>query len=64
MGVLRDLASILHIPAPTTYQIVERPPTPPNQKLGMYKTIGKDGKAGGEFINYIFAYTIEAVNID
>ncbi|XP_044258429.1 histone-lysine N-methyltransferase 2C-like isoform X2 [Tribolium madens] len=46
MGVLRDLANILHIPAPTSYQIVERTSTPPSQKLGLYRTKGKDGKEG------------------
>ncbi|CAG9863833.1 unnamed protein product [Phyllotreta striolata] len=46
MGVLRDLANILHIPAPTSYQIVERTASPPSQKLGVYRTKGKDGKEG------------------
>ncbi|KAG5897188.1 hypothetical protein JTB14_022544 [Gonioctena quinquepunctata] len=46
MGVLRDLANILHIPAPTSYQIVERTTTPPGQKLGLYRTKGRDGKEG------------------
>lgn len=46
MGVLRDLANILHIPAPTSYQIVERTSTPPSQKLGLYRTKGKDGREG------------------
>uniref|UniRef100_A0A1B0CW28 PHD-type domain-containing protein n=1 Tax=Lutzomyia longipalpis TaxID=7200 RepID=A0A1B0CW28_LUTLO len=46
MGVLRNLANILHIPAPTAYQIVERTTTPPSQKLGLYRTKGKDGKEG------------------
>lgn len=46
MGVLRDLANILHIPAPTSYQIVERTSTPPSHKLGLYRTKGKDGKEG------------------
>ncbi|CAH1176242.1 unnamed protein product [Phaedon cochleariae] len=46
MGVLRDLANILHIPAPTSYQIVERTSTPPGQKLGLYRTKGRDGKEG------------------
>ncbi|CAH1993564.1 unnamed protein product [Acanthoscelides obtectus] len=46
IGVLRDLANILHIPAPTSYQIVERSSTPPSQKLGLYRTKGKDGKEG------------------
>jgi histone-lysine N-methyltransferase MLL3 len=49
MGVLRDLANILHIPAPTSYQIVERTSTPPSQKLGLYRTKGKDGKEGGKY---------------
>ncbi|GLG97653.1 Histone-lysine N-methyltransferase trr [Gryllus bimaculatus] len=46
LGVLRDLANILHIPAPTGYHIVERTSTPPSQKLGLYRTKGKDGKEG------------------
>ena len=46
MGVLKALANILHIPAPTTYNIVERTTTPPSQKLGLYRTRGKDGKEG------------------
>ncbi|XP_060525404.1 histone-lysine N-methyltransferase 2C-like [Cylas formicarius] len=46
IGVLRDLANILHIPAPKTYQIVGRTSSPPGQKLGMYRTKGKDGKEG------------------
>lgn len=46
MGVLRSLSNILHIPAPTTYHIVERTTTPPSQKLGLYRTKGKDGKEG------------------
>lgn len=46
MTVLQDLANILHIPAPTCYQIVERTTTPPSQKLGLYRTRGKDGKEG------------------
>lgn len=48
MGVLRDLANILHIPPPTSYQIVERTSTPPSQKLGLYRTKSKDGKEGGK----------------
>lgn len=50
MGVLRDLANILHIPPPTSYQIVERTSTPPSQKLGLYRTKGKDGKEGGRYV--------------
>ena len=46
MGVLKSLANILNIPAPTAYQIVERTTTPPSQKLGLYKLRGKDGKEG------------------
>lgn len=46
LTVLQDLANILHIPAPTSYQIVERTTTPPSQKLGLYRTRGKDGKEG------------------
>ncbi|XP_063696250.1 histone-lysine N-methyltransferase 2C-like isoform X2 [Culicoides brevitarsis] len=46
MGVLRDLANILHIPPPNSYQIVERTQTPPSQKLGLYRIKGKDGKEG------------------
>ena len=48
LGVLRNLANILSIPAPSGYQIVERTSTPPSQKLGLYRTKGKDGKEGGE----------------
>lgn len=46
MGVLRDLANILEIPPPMAYQIVERTTTPPSQKLGLYRTKGRDGKEG------------------
>lgn len=46
MGVLKSLANILNIPAPTGYQIVERTTTPPSQKLGLYRLRGKDGKEG------------------
>lgn len=46
LGVLRNLANILSIPAPSGYQIVERTSTPPSQKLGLYRTKGKDGKEG------------------
>lgn len=46
MGVLKSLANILNIPAPTAYQIVERTTTPPSQKLGLYRIKGKDGKEG------------------
>lgn len=46
MGVLKSLANILNIPAPTAYQIVERTTTPPSQKLGLYRIKGKDGKKG------------------
>jgi len=46
MGVLKDLANILNITPPTGYQIVERTTTPPSQKLGLYRTKGKDGKEG------------------
>ncbi|XP_021938191.1 uncharacterized protein LOC110838870 isoform X2 [Zootermopsis nevadensis] len=46
LGVLRHLANILSIPAPSGYQIVERTSTPPSQKLGLYRTKGKDGKEG------------------
>jgi len=47
MGVLKDLANILNIAPPAGYQIVERTTTPPSQKLGLYRTKGKDGKEGG-----------------
>lgn len=61
MGVLRDLANILHIPAPTGYQIIERTNTPPSHKLGLYRTKGKDGKEGGNFsisnVNYLLNIT-------
>lgn len=56
MGVLRDLANILHIPAPTSYQIVERTSTPPSQKLGLYRTKGKDGKEGGKAKYSLFIF--------
>ncbi|KAL1490323.1 hypothetical protein ABEB36_013038 [Hypothenemus hampei] len=46
VGVLRDLANILQIPPPTTYQIVDRTSSPSDQKLGIYRTKGKDGKEG------------------
>lgn len=46
LTVLQDLANILHIPPPKSYQIVERTTTPPSQKLGLYRTRGKDGKEG------------------
>lgn len=46
MGVLRDLANILHIPPPNSYEIVERTTTPPSQKLGLYRIKDKDGKEG------------------
>uniref|UniRef100_A0A182T594 Uncharacterized protein n=1 Tax=Anopheles maculatus TaxID=74869 RepID=A0A182T594_9DIPT len=45
-GVLRDLANMLEIPPPTTYQIVDRTVSPTSQKLGLYRTKGKDGKEG------------------
>lgn len=46
LTVLQDLANILHIYPPTSYQIVERTTTPPSQKLGLYRTRDKDGKEG------------------
>ncbi|XP_026321911.1 uncharacterized protein LOC113231673 isoform X2 [Hyposmocoma kahamanoa] len=46
LGVLKELAGILHIPPPTSYQIVERTATPPSHKLGLYRSKGKDGKEG------------------
>jgi len=46
LGVLRNLANILRIPAPTHYHITERTVTPPSHKLGLYRTKGKDGKEG------------------
>lgn len=46
LRVLRELAGILHIPPPTTYQIVERTTTPPSHKLGLYRSKGRDGKEG------------------
>lgn len=46
IGVLRDLANILKISAPSGYQIIERTTTPPSQKLGLYRFKGKDGKEG------------------
>jgi histone-lysine N-methyltransferase MLL3 len=54
LGVLRHLANILSIPAPSGYQIVERTSTPPSQKLGLYRTKGKDGKEGGEIHRHDF----------
>ncbi|KAJ1527759.1 hypothetical protein ONE63_007714 [Megalurothrips usitatus] len=42
-GVLIDLANVLNIAAPTTYQILERTTAAPN-KLGTYKCKSKDGK--------------------
>ncbi|XP_054161923.1 histone-lysine N-methyltransferase 2C-like [Oppia nitens] len=35
-GILSALAKYLDIPAPNTFEIVERSITPPNQKLGLY----------------------------
>uniref|UniRef100_A0A2A4J0G2 Histone-lysine N-methyltransferase n=1 Tax=Heliothis virescens TaxID=7102 RepID=A0A2A4J0G2_HELVI len=46
LGVLKELAGILHIPPPTSYQIIERTATPPSHKLGLYRSKGKDGKEG------------------
>ncbi|KAL0832574.1 hypothetical protein ABMA28_000774 [Loxostege sticticalis] len=46
LGVLKELAGLLHIPPPTAYQIVERTATPPSHKLGLYRSKGKDGKEG------------------
>lgn len=46
MGVLKSLANILNIPAPTAYNVVERTTTPPSQKLGLYRLRGKDGREG------------------
>ncbi|XP_063824510.1 histone-lysine N-methyltransferase 2C-like [Ostrinia nubilalis] len=46
LGVLKELAGILHIPPPTAYQIIERTATPPSHKLGLYRSKGKDGKEG------------------
>jgi hypothetical protein len=54
LGVLRNLANILSIPAPSGYQIVERTSTPPSQKLGLYRTKGKDGKEGGKIHSFHF----------
>lgn len=54
MGVLKDLANILNIAPPSGYQIVERTTTPPSQKLGLYRTKGKDGKEGGEILKKLF----------
>lgn len=63
MGVLKDLANILNIAPPTGYHIVERTTTPPSQKLGLYRTKGKDGKEGGMFSNSI-CNNIEIYNIE
>ncbi|XP_046682378.1 histone-lysine N-methyltransferase 2C-like isoform X2 [Homalodisca vitripennis] len=46
LGVLRNLANVLRIPAPTAYHITERTVTPPSHKLGLYRPKGKDGKEG------------------
>lgn len=46
LGVLKELAGILHIPPPTSYQIIERTATPPSHKLGLYRSKGRDGKEG------------------
>lgn len=46
LTVLQDLANILHIQPPTSYEIVERTTTPPSQKLGLYRTRNKDGTEG------------------
>lgn len=46
LGVLKELAGILHIPPPTTYHIIERTTTPPSHKLGLYRSKGRDGKEG------------------
>lgn len=42
-GVLIDLANVLNIAAPTSYQIVDRSNTSPS-KLGLYQSRSKDGK--------------------
>lgn len=47
LGVLRNLANVLRIPAPTAFHITERTATPPSHKLGLYRCKGKDGKEGG-----------------
>lgn len=44
--MLKDLANLLRIPAPTTYNVIERTATPPSIKLGLYRNRGKDGKEG------------------
>uniref|UniRef100_A0A1B6CMU8 Histone-lysine N-methyltransferase n=1 Tax=Clastoptera arizonana TaxID=38151 RepID=A0A1B6CMU8_9HEMI len=46
LGVLRNLANVLRIPAPTAFHITERTATPPSHKLGLYRCKGKDGKEG------------------
>lgn len=53
VGVLRDLANILQIPPPTSYQIVDKTTSPSGQKLGMYRTKGKDGKEGGKLLLFM-----------
>lgn len=45
-GVLHRLAGILRVPAPAAFDVIERTSTPPSQKLGLYRTRGKDGKEG------------------
>ena len=47
LEVLQDLANALNCPPPVEYHITERTTTPPSQKLGLYRTKGKDGKEGG-----------------
>lgn len=46
-GVLIDLANVLNIAAPTSYQIVDRTSTPPT-KLGLYRYRSRDGKEVGK----------------
>lgn len=57
-GVLIDLANVLNIAAPTSYQILDRSNTSPS-KLGLYQSRSKDGKEGGklkELFNVLVVY--------
>jgi F/Y-rich N-terminus/PHD-zinc-finger like domain len=45
-NVLCRLATLLRVPPPTGFQIIERTTTPPSQRLGLYRFKGKDGKEG------------------
>lgn len=49
-GVLIDLANVLNIAAPTSYQIVDRTGAAP-PKLGLYRCKSKDGKESGKLLS-------------